>query len=779
MERPEKNETNPRPTPAASIIPAPKQLLFAAIAIGGFFVLLEAALWLAGVEKVARDNDPYVGFSSSHPLFIDAEGPGGEPYLRTAPNKQSWFNPIRFPRDKADGVYRVFSLGGSTTHGRPYTDTLSFSGWLREYLPLADPSRQWQVLNAGGISYASYRITVLMEELAQYEPDLFIVYTGHNEFLERRTYPRLAEMPRALTTLAGWASHTRLYAAGQRLLANPAPKTLLDGEVNTILERSVGPEEYHRDDALRQQVFEHFRYNLNRMVDIARASGAAIVFVTPASNLAGCSPFKSEPSTNAAELDALLDAATSVEDWTAAVAVDPRYAESHYRLGLALLEAGRYDEAEAALARAVEEDVCPLRAPREIERAVAEVARARSAPLVDFAETIRRRSPHRITASEHSLDHVHLNAEGYSLLAREIVAALARSGILQLSEAWSEANLESVRQAQLARLDRKAYGESLLNLGKVYAWAGKHEEAGRFAREAGQILGGDPEVYRILGHLASARGDLDDAVDYLTQAVRLEPDYAAAQHSLGTALYHLGRYEQAAGHFAKALDTDPIIAPEARNNLGLTLEALGRRTEAIDHYRQVLTAKPDHVDARNNLGAALLSEGTPGEAIPHFRQVLALDPNRAEAHFNLGAALEASGSLNDAVASFEQAIHLRPGYPEAHNSLGLNLILLGRSAEAIQPLEEAIRLRPGFPEAHDNLGSALRLTGQPEAASAEFDEAIRLRENWAPPILHKAQLLIPTNPAEAVRLATRAAQLTNHQDQDVLDVLAEAKAANQ
>ena len=144
---------------------------------------------------------------------IDA---AGDSYLATSPSKVRWFNPQRFPKKKASRTYRIFSLGGSTTYGRPYDDNASFSGWLRELLVPADPSRTWEVINAGGISYASYRVAAVMEELIQYEPDLFIIYTGHNEFLERRTYRTLLEAPKPLTTVGALASRTRIYAAGRK-----------------------------------------------------------------------------------------------------------------------------------------------------------------------------------------------------------------------------------------------------------------------------------------------------------------------------------------------------------------------------------------------------------------------------------------------------------------------------------------------------------------------------------------------------------------------------------
>ena len=268
------------PPPQRPNLPAWKKALFALSTVGGFFVLLEISLALWGVEPVLYAEDPYVGFAGNIPLLVEEKAADGQVRMVTAPNKIKWFNKQRFPKKKPSGTYRIFSMGGSTTYGRPYDDALSFSGWLREFLPAADPSRQWEVINAGGISYASYRVTVVMEELARYEPDLFIIYSGHNEFLERRTYRNIIEAPKPLTAVGGLVSRTRLYAAGRKVLAAarkrpPDPKnaeTLLKGEVDAMLDHAVGPEDYTRDSALWEQAIAHYRFNLNRMIDIARSA---------------------------------------------------------------------------------------------------------------------------------------------------------------------------------------------------------------------------------------------------------------------------------------------------------------------------------------------------------------------------------------------------------------------------------------------------------------------------------------------------------------------------
>ena len=94
----------------------------------GFFVLVEVILLAAGVVPLYERTDPYVGFSGYAPLFTQRTPSGEEPYFETAHNKLLWFNLQRFPAGKAEGVTRIFCIGGSTTYGRPYDDRTSFCG---------------------------------------------------------------------------------------------------------------------------------------------------------------------------------------------------------------------------------------------------------------------------------------------------------------------------------------------------------------------------------------------------------------------------------------------------------------------------------------------------------------------------------------------------------------------------------------------------------------------------------------------------------------------------
>ena len=163
-----------------------KLIAFGAISCSLLFLLLEGVLAVFDIPKGGRSRDPFVGFSSQGKLFTDsAYIKNGEiiPLMITHPDKLELFPDQSFTKTKAANVFRAFCIGGSTTYGRPYYHHTSFCSWLEDFLNYVDLEHQWEVINAGGISYASYRVALLMEELIQYEPDLVVAYTAKQKSL--------------------------------------------------------------------------------------------------------------------------------------------------------------------------------------------------------------------------------------------------------------------------------------------------------------------------------------------------------------------------------------------------------------------------------------------------------------------------------------------------------------------------------------------------------------------------------------------------------------------
>ena len=731
-------------------------------------ILLELSLALFGVAPARVEQDPYVGFSNWFPLFVEETDPSGEPVMVTAPNKLDLFNDQRFQANKPEDVCRVFCMGGSTTYGRPFRDPTSFCGWLRLMLPKADPTRQWEVVNAGGISYASYRVVRLMEELSQYEPDLFIVYTGHNEFLEERTYRDARNQPVALEAIIGLLSHTRTFALARRIAHSRDPgagdRYQLPGEVDAILDHSIGPEAYHRDDALREDIVAHFEQDLARMLDVAQSCGAGILFIVPASNLRDSSPFKSTHREDLSPPDkqrwddffeqgieacARGQWAEALASFDGAATLDPRHAGVQYRRGRVLWTLGRHEEALEAFQRALEEDVCPLRATSAIRAAVVRIANQRGVPLVDFAAMVEDAAPYRTPGDDLFLDHVHPTIETHEMLASAILDKLIQQGFLHAAPAWNETEFADVHREILDGLDDQVRSEGLRNLAKVLGWAGKSDEAHRLALMAVELCPEDAEAQYQAGQTAHQMGLLPEAEQHFADAVRLDFGHARARMKLANLWSEQGASDKALDEYRALLDAEPQIAAMAYNNLGNEFAARAQTDNAIAHYQKALELRPDYADAQSNWGLVLAGLGKQHEAADHYRSALRSDPNNLPANYNLGVLLSKEGRYAEGIPLFRRAAKHAPHNATVQFYLGKALVETDEAAEALEYLRAALRLQPNFPAAL--AAAAQALMANPNAGQEDL--------------------------TEAVRLAERAVELTYYQDEDCLDVLAAAYRA--
>lgn len=726
--------------------------LFLTVPTIAFFLVLELLLALCGVRPILYEKDPYVGFSSRIPLFVEKSMPDGSEAMVTAENKRTFFNLQSFSRNKPRDGYRIFCMGGSTTYGHPYDDKTSFCGWLRALLPKCDPSRQWELVNAGGVSYASYREALLMEELIRYQPDLFVIYSGHNEFLEQRTYAPVKEIPKVLRDLTTLACRTRTGTLLKRVIegvaGSPAEKTrdkgsLLPAEVDTILDHSLGPEAYRRDDALQKQVVEHYRFNLNRMIDIACSVGAKVVLVTPASNLRDCSPFKSQHRDGLRDADrerwdALAERARKAreagqnEDALAvldeATAIDDRYAESHYERGQVLWDLGRYDEAKEAFVRARDEDVCPLRALTALCQVVSEVARERDVPLVDHVAMVERQSEHGIPGDSLFLDHVHPTIDGNLEIAVAVLDVMERQGAVHPIQTWGDNEIAAVKADVESKLDQAAHGVALRNVALVFRWAGKFKDADRIIARAAELALDDAMSHATLAASAADAGHTEEAVSEFRRALELEPSLVEAHYGLAEVLSSQKKYDEAIKEYRIAIQIQPDHVA-AHCNLGMALAAQGKLDEAIGEYMETLRLRPGEAPAHYQLAMALMQQDKFDEAIGHFQAALKVEPysDNAQVHFHLGRSFLKKQEFDDAATCFREAIRLAPDKPAPLE--GLAWVLTRHPdpkkrdvAQAISLLERAAQLTQyRAPKVLAKLAVAY-------AAAGRFDSAVNMQQ---------------------------------------------------
>ena len=452
--------------------------------------LLELALRLAVPSPPVNIEDPFVSFHRLSPLF--AADPAGTRF-ETAEERLTAFCPQSFAAEKKPETLRIFCLGGSTVQGRPYSVETSFTTWLELNLRAARPGADSEVINCGGISYASYRLVPIMRELLEYEPDLFIIYTGHNEFLEDRTYEHIKNKPRVLIRthrtllklrIYSLANHLMSQHLGRRTPAEHSPKTILDPEVQARLDFQEGLKSYHRDQAWRKDIIEHFHHNLETMVRMSRAANVPVIIVNPVSNLKDCPPFKSQHGSKLSKeqiqrVNELRKQAGEL-GWSQAyeklsileqaAAIDSRHAGLLFLLGKCNEHIGRFSQAKEWFIKAKEEDICPLRILEPMHEIIHEEAGRYKVPLVDVRRLTEQHTTDGIAGNEWLLDQVHPNITGHRLIANALYEVMENNAMVQTPVGWRTRRNRLCEQ-HLASLDDAYYARGEARLKRLAEWS--------------------------------------------------------------------------------------------------------------------------------------------------------------------------------------------------------------------------------------------------------------------------------------------------------------------
>jgi tetratricopeptide (TPR) repeat protein len=722
VSKPETSKTTPRQ----------KALLvgFGAVTVVVALLALEGILHLTGYADPAARPDPFLGFEQTQPLFRLAADASGDAVYVTCPNKETFFNHQQFTARKQPRTFRIFCLGGSSTYGRPYRWETAFPRWIELILNSSGSDRHFEVINAGGISYASYRVANLVEEILEsdYDPDLLIIYCGHNEFLEKRTYGDLIDRAGALHRIRVFLERFRLVTLLRSALGglrssseSSGSRYIMDDEVDAILDRSAGLDYYARDDGLRDDVLRHYEIGLERMVEMAGMRGVPVVLINMVYNLKDFSPFKSVNSEGLGEAhrtqwhilyrlgcgemekDRPVEAADALRK---AARIDPRHAELQFRIGRCFEAMGELAAAESCYLRAKDEDICALRALEGMNAAIERVATRYDAPLVDLnsrlREVTRQRTGSPILGNDLFLDHIHLTIEGHQIMALEIVECLRREGLLDTARNLDRDQLCQVFDGIEASLDADYMAQRHLNLAKVLSWAGREHEAEHHLALAAELMSDNAEVRYRVGKSLREAGHTEEARDEFVRALEIRPDYAAAHNDMGLCCLAEGDIQGAERCFRKALELRPDQAMP-RVGLGRCYEARGMLDRAIAEYEKAIDLQPDYADALNNLGLAHHQAGRFAQAEQAFRRILDLYPDHAEVRVNLGSLYTDTGKHAEAEREFRKALQTKPDLHQAYGNLGLVLLTKGDRAGAVAMFEKVLEHNPGDQGAIDLL----------------------------------------------------------------------------
>jgi tetratricopeptide (TPR) repeat protein len=150
------------------------------------------------------------------------------------------------------------------------------------------------------------------------------------------------------------------------------------------------------------------------------------------------------------------------------------------------------------------------------------------------------------------------------------------------------------------------------------------------------------QYHYLLGVAYLQVGGMEQAVDALREADRLEPGRTMTLVALGLALNARKQHAEAEPFLRRALTAEPDNA-DVLAGLAETEEALGDSSQAEAHALRALTATPDHATAQVVIGMIRLKQARYTEARDALLRAIAAEPDLARAHYQVSLAFSRLG----------------------------------------------------------------------------------------------------------------------------------------
>ncbi len=299
-----------------------------------------------------------------------------------------------------------------------------------------------------------------------------------------------------------------------------------------------------------------------------------------------------------------------------ALALDPTYAAGHNQMGVYFFQTGRLDEAERSFSNALQNDFHLLDA--HFNLATLYQQKGDYARALSFYKEVAEANPgdSEIWARMgecaanlgHDQDAIVLYEETLRLNPADLNAAVRLSNML-----LEDGQLEAATDVLMTLLRHNADVPPMIHftLGLLFEGQGQYQVAMTHLRDAVVADEQNEEAFYHLGRCAHFLDNGEEAIAFLSRAVKIEPGYAEAIFELGQTYYDLDKIENAIMAFRKCLQVQA-----------------GKREEAAQWSDPVDDA--EDVPAYNALGYCHLQLEDYDTARSAWEKSLSLDPDQPD-----------------------------------------------------------------------------------------------------------------------------------------------------
>lgn len=274
------------------------------------------------------------------------------------------------------------------------------------------------------------------------------------------------------------------------------------------------------------------------------------------------------------------------------------------------------------------------------------------------------------------------------------------------------------------------------------------------------------------GQSAHAHGELEKALGFYEQALKVRPEFPEAQFQRGNALASLNRLDEAESAFRAAISLKKTWSLPF-SALGALLVRRQQDAEAEKLFRQALT-----VDAQDSVALRMLSDirlraNDAKEALEFAKRATALPEAPASAWIQLALAQKASGDKAASEITLDRLLADEPRNVAALIERADLLSDQNKLDAALNDLTLAARIKPGDKAIASRLADTYQKAGKPEEAAnvakaaglqvippansngvIGTPEEIEAANNSDPAVARKAlEKLLEKNPRNAMLLA--------------------------
>jgi TolB-like protein/Tfp pilus assembly protein PilF len=230
------------------------------------------------------------------------------------------------------------------------------------------------------------------------------------------------------------------------------------------------------------------------------------------------------------------------------------------------------------------------------------------------------------------------------------------------------------------------------------------------------------------GRAAWNRGtskDYQDAIQYFEEAIRRQPDFAAAYAGLAdtywrSALWESALPEESYGRARRAVETALLLdptSPEAHATKGsILLNYDFKFSDAERSLKRALTLDPLNPNVHHWLSHVMIPQNRWQESRAYCDAALRYDPDNVPIRDHMGWHLYYAGQLQEARQWMERVLEWRPKVAQAHYFLALIHIELADLRSAAASLNRSLELGGPNPERQGALGYVAGRLGNPVAA---------------------------------------------------------------